>query len=65
LEAAAVFADFFAGLRFLDDVRFAPVFFEAVAVFAPVRRALPPVGDFDAVVFGDLAMTNSFTTAAR
>ena len=55
----ARFADVLAALLFLDEARFAADFLDA-AVFAAERpRALPPVRDFDAVVLGDLAMTNS------
>jgi hypothetical protein len=61
------FAADFAGLRFADfavdfadEVPFEPVFLDAVVVSSVARRrALPAVRDFDAVLFGDLAISNS------
>jgi hypothetical protein len=58
----ARFDDAFAGLRFVDKVRLEAPFLEAAVVFAAVgRRALPPVRDFDEVVLGDRAISNSFS----
>jgi hypothetical protein len=61
------FAADFAGLRFADfavdfadEVPFESVFLDAVVVSSDARRrALPAVRDFDVVLFGDLAISNS------
>jgi hypothetical protein len=49
----------FAAVRFLDEAPFVPVFLDAVVSSAARRRALPAVRDFDVVLFGDLAISNS------
>jgi hypothetical protein len=50
----------FAGPRFFDELPFEPVFLEAAVVSsAAPRRALPVVRDFDVVLLGDLAISNS------